>query len=126
MKLQYLLISVILLINCIGSAECLKPVTHLSVNELTPCEGYLFSPEKELEVRLKVGSYDQLSLINSKQRELIDTIQQRINIQIEQNLLLVNQLQEREKNDFWKQTGFFLSGVLITTIISYGLIKTIK
>jgi hypothetical protein len=40
--------------------ECEVPVTKLEKDDPAPCEGFLFSREKELEVREKIMEYDEL------------------------------------------------------------------
>lgn len=124
--MKYFLFIIILIQSIFVRAECLQPVTHLRINEVTPCEGYLFTPEKELEVRQQVINYEQLNLMNNKQKQLIDILQQRMNIQIEQNLLLVDKLQKQEQYEFWKIGSSFALGVIITTIISYGVVHSLK
>jgi len=42
----------------VNSYACLKPVSYLREGEKSPCTGFLFSPEKEQEVRLIVELSD--------------------------------------------------------------------
>lgn len=98
------------------SAECLKPVTHLNNGDTTQCEGYLFTLEKELEVRIKISNYDNLMLINLKNQELIDILNKRVDNQIQQNINLQNQIDKQTSKDFWEKTLFFGLGVLTTIL----------
>lgn len=54
------LLSLLLAINLSSPAyaDCSKPVTFLDQNTPAPCRGYLFTPEKELEVRIMSKEFD--------------------------------------------------------------------
>lgn len=107
-------------------AACDKPVNYLQEGTTTPCSGYLFTPEKELEVRIKIANYDKMELLVKKQDEMINILDSRIKIQIEQNIEL-SKLNEGNKNeDFYQKVLFFGLGALLTGMIAYGTIQAIK
>jgi hypothetical protein len=95
-------------------AACPKPVTYLTAGTATGCNGYLFTPEAELEVRSKIVEYDYISKINKKQNELITILDER-------NLNLAKQVslsQEDSKFNVYVNIGFFVLGSLVTGYIA--------
>lgn len=107
-------------------ADCAKPVTYLSQNDPAPCSGYLFTQEKELDVRIKVSAYDNLMKLNDKNNELIDILSKRVENQSQQNLLLQNEINQRNNNDYWQKTLFFILGSLVTITLTYTAIQIVK
>ena len=92
--------------------------------------GYLFTPEKELEVRQKLLDLDYQKVINdSKTRELDLHIKQviELNHQIDLYQTSTNKLIERtmsdNRNTFWGGFAYFLVGAGVTTLITYGVRK---
>lgn len=60
--------------------NCNKDVTYLKQNDTAPCEGYLFTPKKEQEIRLKITNYDNLMQIVEKQDELTKVLAERLDV----------------------------------------------
>lgn len=116
-KMIKLFISV-LLISSLSWAECSKPVTYLKESQPAICSGYLFTEEKELEVRTKVLQYDTLDKLVKKQDELIDNLTQRVDLTSKQNIVLYNELQSRSDREWYINIAFFLGGSLITAYIA--------
>jgi hypothetical protein len=117
---------VLFLIPSLTWAECKQPVSLLKEGEKAECLGYLFTPEKEAEVRTKIANYNNLDLITKKQDELIDILNKRVYNQIEQNQLLSNQLELREKESFTQKAIFFIVGAVVTGLIAYGTVQAVK
>ena len=70
--MKYIISTLLLSLTSQALADC-KPVTYLEKNSSVPCDGYLFTPEKEKEVRSKVINYENLLLESNmylKQRDL--------------------------------------------------------
>lgn len=107
-------------------AECSKPVTYLQEGTPAICSGYLFTPEKELDVRLKITNYEKLELIIKKQDELVDVLNKRIEVQLQQNKELNELIATRENETFLHKALFFGLGAVLTGLISYGTIQAIK
>lgn len=63
------IITIIMTSSSLAWANCPKPVTHLEQGSIVPCEGYLFSPEKEQEVYYKLERIKTLEEINQLQEE---------------------------------------------------------
>lgn len=97
----------LLLITNLTWAECSKPVTYLTEGSTTSCSGYLFTPDKELEVRTKVLQYDTLDKLVNKQNELIDVLNQRVDLTVKQNVVLYNELQSRSNQEWYINIAFF-------------------
>lgn len=68
MRKELISFTLSLLISTQSFAKCKNPVTILEQGVPAPCSGYLFSPDKELEVRLKIEENGLLQ----KQIELKD------------------------------------------------------
>lgn len=118
-----------------GFADCSFPVTLLEKDQPAPCQGYLFSPEREKQLRLLNEDYkltkEELSIKN-KQLDLYK-------IQVD-NLSVAGKLSE-EKSILWqtraeqavektvsleqsRQTRdllFVLSGVVLTVLAGWAI-----
>lgn len=112
-----------LLIFNLTWAACNKPVTYLTEGSTTLCTGYLFSPEKELEVRIKVENFDNIMEIKNKQNELIDILNQRVKLAQDQNMKLEQYIQERQNMNWYINIGFFIAGALLTGYIASNVNK---
>lgn len=97
---------------------CDKPVQYLSQGQNTPCTGYLFSPEKELEVRQMKETYNLHLEVKQLQKERIDILETRIDNYQEYQVELEKELRNREDISFWKNTLYFGLGVLLTGAIA--------
>lgn len=95
-------------------------VTLLNKDEPAPYKGYLFSPEDELETRIKVSKVNLLESLTIKQGEQIDILKDRIDIKEQQLDNLAKQLQSAEKmSDLNKLIYFVLGGVIVGAIVGY-------
>ena len=120
------LFTLLFLIPSLAFAECKQPVSILLEGDKAPCSGYLFTPEKELEVRTKVSNYNTMENLVKKQDEIIDVLNQRVTNQYQQNQILNDQLQLREKESFTQKAIFFVLGAVVTGLIAYGTVQAIK
>lgn len=106
------------------------PVKYLEKGSPAPCTGYLFTPEKEKEVRLKVVELEyekELNISKSKQIELykqeLQFSDERLKLWNTEALSLNKELVKRQNNDFLKSALFFLLGAAVTTGITYAVNK---
>lgn len=110
-------------------AECQKPVQMLKNGDLAPCDGYLFSPDKELEVRISSEENKilkkQLPLLNNQiytlkqQLELDSKIIERESQKSELWRVKAYEMTEKfieSENNRGKRDLFFLIGGVILTI----------
>lgn len=93
----------LILVSCIMTgpvlAQCPKPVIHLEKGEQAPCSGYLFSPQKELELRIKNEEYKVLleqSKIYIQQTELYRK-------ELEVTEQIINK--EQAKTEVWRKAA---------------------
>lgn len=98
--------------------ECTKPVTVIKKGQAAPCDGFLFSPKKEQEVRIKVQSTEILEQLSSRQKDSINNLDARLKNMREYNLELNKQLDDRDRWSFWKKTLYFGLGVAVTGAIA--------
>lgn len=113
-----LIITFIFLITNISYASCNKDVTYLKKDSKAPCTGYLFSEEKEAEVRIKIQSYDYLEKFSNKQTELINNYDNQIDVLEQKNNLLLDRINDKESKNFWENTAYFILGAVITGYIA--------
>lgn len=130
------IISIILGASLTASAfaQC-PPVTPLEKGDKAPCSGYLFTPEKELELRIK----------NEEYKILIEQVK----LYLQQNEVYKKELQtseaiiakEREKAELWRAAAekstekylkveegrtvrdwtFLVSGIVLTVAAGYAV-----
>lgn len=124
-----------LMIPITSTAECTKPVTLLEQGAPTPCRGYLFTPEKELEVRiLKQDSAidkQEIGLLKQKVDKLVKKDNENENIlgkkdqqidlwrvRAEESTL---KLVKYEDNKHTKDLLLVGSGVLLTVLAAWAI-----
>lgn len=118
MKINKFLLVFILIIAQIGYASCPKNVVYLKQKEPAPCTGFLFSPEKEQELRLHNEERKLLLQINHLQKITIETSEERLQNFQKYSLELETEIQRREEISFWKSALFFSLGAVITGFIA--------
>lgn len=87
MRLVTLIISALFTINV--SANCQQPVKYLEQGTQAPCSGYLFSPEKEAELRL----IDQNAVLKDKKMKLLEE-----QLDLSEKITI----KERERAEMWR------------------------
>ena len=96
-KLLHLVLAICIPITTL--AECPKPVTLLEQGAQAPCTGFLFSREKEKEVRLIVEDYKLL-------QEELEIKNKKIELTLKDLRLSDDIIQkEREKTELWRLTA---------------------
>lgn len=119
------MISLILSLIVSSHAACDKPVSYLQEGASAPCSGYLFTPEKELEVRFKINTYDKLTELTLKQDEMIEILNKRIDSNQKQIGLYEQKINIQQSNEFYQKVIYFGLGVLTTTIIANTVINNV-
>jgi hypothetical protein len=99
-----------------ASPPCKQSVTYLLETQEAPCAGYLFSPAKEYQVRIKIQQSDVMKELVDKQSDVIDTMDKRLQNMQDYNQYLSEELQ-RKDSALYKFLYFGL-GVLITGAIA--------
>jgi hypothetical protein len=89
------------------SIACEQPVKYLTEGQTTPCSGYLFSEEKELEVRIAVEENKKLYMITETQDTLISNLEKQNNL-----------LETKERLNDIEKFAYFIGGALITALIA--------
>lgn len=115
------------------AALACDPVKYVKKGEVAPCTGYLFTPDKELEVRktieeLKTSRFiieNNAKLINLKDENLSLTNTQ-LKLWQDQSSMLSKQLVDRENSSFWKSTFYFVLGAAVTTGLAFAVNKATK
>ena len=95
------------------SLACNKPVTYLTQNTPAPCTGFLFTPEKEKQVREYLKERDSFAEILGKQDELIVTQDKRIDVLLQRNTHLEKRIQSVESQSRFEQIMYFCLGLAV-------------
>jgi hypothetical protein len=77
-------------------ADCLKPVQYTLKGEVAQCSGFLFSPQKELEVRISVEENKVLKQELELNKKLLD------NYRLQVSNLEHIYSKESEKTELWR------------------------
>lgn len=96
LKMLPTLLAVTMMSQGAFAGTCAQPVFHLLPNQAAPCEGYLFSPEKEKELRLMNEDYTFVKQELDLREKQVDKLQQSVTL-LEQ----VNE-KEQEKSELWR------------------------
>jgi hypothetical protein len=125
---SFLLIVFILgLPNVIYAEECSKSVTVLKKGEVSPCDGFLFSPEAEKKVTKAIDDakyYKELSDLLHEKNELylkqINILDQRLMLYVKTTDELAEEVNRKRNEDFWQKTLYFGLGVVVTGLSVYA------
>lgn len=121
MKKFLVVLFILLYVSSSIATTCPQPVSYLKEGTTVPCTGYLFDPEKEQEVRIKLEELKYKDQIIIVQKHLLDIKDQRIDNLSKYNEYLDNKLQTNENLSFWKSTLYFSLGVLVTGFIARNI-----
>jgi len=133
-KLLAILISLSLPLSSFA-AECIAPVKLVEEGAPAQCRGFLFSPEKELEVRLMKKDHDLL-VLEVKELDLISDKSKQKDLELKKIIEL-----EEQKTELWKSKaeditlkyiaveenrtkrdfGFILMGVGLTVLSAWAV-----
>lgn len=106
-NLMAFLVSLSLAVNCLAT-ECSVPVKLLEEGSPAPCKGFLFSPDKELEVRLMKKDYELVKLEVETTNAIIDRYKKK-----EYEFAKVIEL-ETQKADLWKARAEDITSKYVT------------
>lgn len=118
-----LLIASIFLFTQISYANCEKPVTYLKEGQSAPCLGYLFTAEKEKEVRADSLKLQTQTELVTKQDELINVLNQRVYIAGVTNENLRSNVSSLESKNKLDQIIYFTLGLVVGLGIGKALTK---
>jgi hypothetical protein len=107
-----------------------KDVKVVNKGEVVPFDGVLFTRELEKDIRndiqILTKKVDTLTKINDINEKELDILNKRVKIYQDKAKEMANREVKSEKNTFFKNTLYFLSGALLTGIVSYGVIRTVR
>jgi len=98
--------------------ECTKAVEFVKAGSTVSCNGYLFSKQKEIEVRFKVKTYDILIEQLKVQDDINNALEKRLVNTQEYNEYLSIRLQQENKTSFWSSALYFSLGAVLTGVIA--------
>lgn len=98
-------------------------VKFIKKDEPAPYEGYLFSPEKEKEVRYTTKRLETVENLNQLQEEKVFLYEKRLEIRDKQLDALSNRVVDEKNDSFLSKAGMFILGALVTTGIVFGVQK---
>jgi hypothetical protein len=126
MKLVNFLVVVLFSIN-VAATDCKESVTLLNEGQKAECTGFLFSPDAEKKASQAYDDakyYKDLSDLLHKRNQLtneeIKILDERLKLYQDQSHLLAQEVQKKEKEDFWQKTLYFGLGIMATSIAIYG------
>ena len=92
---------------------CLKPVTFLKEGQKVECDGYLFTPEKEYEVRNLVMQNDKLYKLTDAQQQHNNDLAQQLMTKAQLVNNLNQQVQTLEKESDFQKYLYFAVGLVL-------------
>lgn len=104
-----------------ATKKCEKDVEYVLEGRKVPCTGYLFSPAKEYDVRVKIEKYELTKELSERQNEINKVLEERLKNMREYNQGLSKELRDERSNNFWKNTLYFGLGVLVTGAIAVNV-----
>lgn len=95
----------VLLFSQISFGACDKPVTYLTEGTPAKCNGYLFTPEQEKQVREDVFALGKYKELVKMQDDLVGTLNERVD---NYEVMTTNL---REQNEFIQSRNKWMNGV---------------
>jgi hypothetical protein len=96
--------------------------------DITPFDGVLFTKELEKDIREDVQKLNRrnevLTKLNEVNEKEIDILTKRIVLYQDKSRELVDREIKSERDSFIKNAAYFLSGALLTGLITYGVLQT--
>lgn len=128
--MRVLLVFFLMFNQTVFAADCKDAVKLIKEGEKAECTGFLFSPDAEKKASQAhddVKYYKDLSELLRKRNQLtneeIKVLDERLKLYQDQSHLLAEQLNKKEREDFWQKTIYFGMGILATSIAVYGASK---
>lgn len=119
--MKTLIITIFFLFGQVSFA-CDKPVSYLLKGTTTRCDGYLFSPEKEKEVREYAIKFEDMKKLSIKQDGLVQTLTERVYNANVQNVNLRKILESEKSQNNLERIIYFTLG----TVIGLGIGKVLS
>jgi len=94
-------------------AECTKAVTYLKDGTPSPCNGYLFTPEKEASIYRELEQGKLYKQLSDKTEEQNNILQQRVDSYMKNNEELRQYNQSQELKSDLQKIGYFVLGALV-------------
>ena len=102
-----------------------QDVKVVKKGETVPFDGVLFTKELEKSIRMDIQlsekKVDTLSKLNDLNEKEIDILTKRLQLHQQKTIEMADREVESENRSFWKNTIYFISGAIITGLISYGV-----
>lgn len=121
--MKTLLISLVFLFNQISYAACAKPVSYLREGQPAECNGYLFTPEKEKEVREYKMQFEDIKKLSTAQDDLIKTLDKRVDVLTRTNQNLHSQITQLNEQSSFEKYLYFGMGAVLGLLITKGIPK---
>lgn len=121
------------LFAALSSTPALAQVKYLEKGEPAPYTGFLFTPEKEQEVRQANEALKYFKLVDETNQRIIKLKDDELALIKDQGAIwrnqadaLSKQLQEEKNSSFWRNTLYFGLGAVLTTALAFGVNQATK
>lgn len=111
-RLISLLLSIIIY-SQYSFAVCSKPVTYLKEGQAASCTGYLFTEEKEKQVRESIMKLEKMEVLVESQRQFNVTLESALVNKAAQNENLQKQLDNAKNKSIYETILYFSLGLVI-------------
>lgn len=125
--IKYVILANYLIVN---TAMACDPVKQIDKGEPSPCNGYVFSVEKEKEVRLKILDLDYYKAVSDSKTREVELFKEENQLLMDKSKLWKVEAENQAKalasernSSFWKAAAFFALGAVVTTGITYAVNK---
>ncbi len=115
------------------SSQAIAQVKYVEKGTPAPYDGYLFTPEKEQEVRQANESLKYYKLVDETSQRILTLKDNEIKLLTEsstiwhnQSIELSKQLEASKDSSFWRQALYFGLGAVLTTAITFGVNQASK
>lgn len=115
-----------MLIALLIPAVSFGQVKYIEKDTPAPYTGFLFTPEKEQQIRLTLIEHDFLKLELEVYKDTNKLLQERANLWQKQSTELANELVKKERLTFWQNTLYFGLGAILTGVLAVGVSRAVR
>lgn len=123
--MKYLLIFLLIFQSAFAFATDDVDSVYLETGKPAPYTGYLLTPEAANQVKLHILNEMVMNRRISNQNAMMEDYEHRINNYETQTAQLEDRL-EKTDTGFFQKAAFFFLGSIVTGLVSYGVVKTLR
>lgn len=129
-RIAIFVLSAITTFMILYSTTYAQSVKVVKKGESVPFDGVLFTKEMEKSIRMDIQLYEKkvttLTKLNELNEKENDILTKRVVVYQNKARELADREVRQERDTFWRNALFFVSGALLTGVIGYGVVQAYR